>query len=71
MDFAVVRENLERRGVTNIAVTMKHAEAAAGLKPVHRDPFDHMLVAQAMHEGLVLMTRDEQLKPYGSHVLCI
>lgn len=71
MDFAVVRENLEKRGVTNIAVTMKHAEAAADLKQMHRDPFDHMLVAQAVHEGLVLMTRDEQLKPYGPHVLCV
>ena len=71
MDFAAVRENLETRGVTNIAVTMKHAEAAAGLKQVHRDPFDHMLVAQAVHEGLVLMTRDEHLKPYGSHVLFV
>jgi PIN domain nuclease of toxin-antitoxin system len=50
---------------------MSYAEAAARLKRLHTDPFDHMLVAQAIDENLVLLTRDAGLKPYGSHVLCV
>ena len=70
-DFAAVREELERREVTMLPITMAHAETAAALKRLHRDPFDHMLVAQAIDESLVLLTRDVHLKLYGSHVLCV
>src|SRR5579862_1692184 len=70
-DFADVREELDRREVTTIPMSMAHAETAAALKRLHRDPFDHMLVAQAIDESLVLLTRNVQLKPYGSHVLCV
>jgi len=70
-DFLDARRELERRDVTSLPISMSHAETAAALKRRHRDPFDHMLVAQAIDEGLVLLTRDVHLKPYGSHVLCV
>lgn len=70
-DFVRTREALDRREVAILAITMSHAETAAALKRLHRDPFDHMLVAQAIDEGLVLLTRDASLKPYGAHVLCV
>ncbi len=54
-----------------ISVTVEHGEAAAALPLVHRDPFDHMLVAQAQTEGLRLLTRDKQLKGYGAMVLVV
>lgn len=70
-DFAGTREALQKRDVTSLPVTFRHAETAAALKQQHRDPFDHMLVAQAIEENLVLLTRDVHLKSYGSHVLCV
>lgn len=66
-----VRSTLQHRGVGILPVTVQHAEAAAALPILHRDPFDHMLVAQAAVEGLRLLTRDKKLRAYGSAVLCV
>jgi PIN domain nuclease of toxin-antitoxin system len=52
-------------------VTLQHAEVAATLDKLHGDPFDHMLVAQAVAEGLMLLTRDSRLKGYGANILCV
>ena len=41
-----------------LAVTGAHAAALAGLPPIHKDPLDCMLVAQAIVEGLTLLTSD-------------
>lgn len=70
-DLAAGRSAFASRGVTTMDVTFAHAEAAAGLPLLHGDPFDRMLVAQASHEGLRLLTRDKRLKKYGSSVLCV
>jgi PIN domain nuclease of toxin-antitoxin system len=70
-DLAAHRGAFVSRGVTTMDVTFAHAEAAAGLPLHHGDPFDRMLVAQASHEGLTLLTRDKKLKVYGSSVLCV
>ena len=48
-----------------LAVTARHAHAAAALPRHHDDPFDRMLVAQAQIEDLTLVTRDEALTAYG------
>ena len=39
------------------------------LPPVHQDPFDRLLVAQAKADGLVLVTHDSFLPPYGPFVM--
>ena len=51
-------------GFTLLDVTAGHAEAAPALPPIHRDPFDRMLVAQAHLEALVLITADKALAGY-------
>jgi PIN domain nuclease of toxin-antitoxin system len=51
-------------GVEELAVTGRHAIAAAALPLHHRDPFDRMLVAQAQLEGLRLVTRDPRIAQY-------
>jgi PIN domain nuclease of toxin-antitoxin system len=56
-------------GFKELPVTFRHAEAAASLPPHHRDPFDRMLVAQAIVEGLTLVTHDRLLAAYGMPVL--
>jgi PIN domain nuclease of toxin-antitoxin system len=55
----------ERSGVGLLAITAEHATVAAQLPPLHRDPFDRMLVAQARVEGLVLVSKDDVLRGYG------
>ena len=51
----------EEAGFALLPITAAHAERAGALPPVHRDPFDRMLVAQALEEGCVLVTMDEAL----------
>ncbi len=61
----VVRES----GFEELPVRLGHTEALAELPLHHRDPFDRMLVAQARHEGLTLVTRDAALGAYEVKVL--
>lgn len=49
-------------GFTELAVTMEHATLAGRLDWDHRDPFDRMLVAQAIVEGAMLLTADDVMK---------
>jgi PIN domain nuclease of toxin-antitoxin system len=53
-----------RVGFQELSVTWAHGRMAAALPPVHADPFDRMLVAQAAAEDLVLLTRDAVLARY-------
>ena len=54
-----------------LPVRMEHAELAGSLPLHHRDPFDRMLVAQAMLEGLVLVTADPEMQLYGVPLLTV
>ena len=49
-------------------MTRAHAAAVAALPPLHRDPFDRMLVAQALLEGLTFVTADRGLAGYPGAV---
>ena len=51
-------------GFRELPVTWKHAVRAASLPQIHKDPFDRMLVAQALEEDLVLVTRDPLVRQY-------
>jgi PIN domain nuclease of toxin-antitoxin system len=56
--------------MTLLAIRLEHAAAAAALPLYHRDPFDRMLIAQAMAERLTLVTSDAEFAPYvGLHTL--
>lgn len=52
------------RGFDALDVTFRHAEVAGALPPHHGDPFDRMLVAQAVTEGLELVTTDPSMGAY-------
>jgi PIN domain nuclease of toxin-antitoxin system len=56
---------LEAMGVEPLPITWEHARAVRQLPLHHRDPFDRMLIAQAISEPLVLLTHDEALLAYG------
>lgn len=64
----VVRTSLEV-GFEELAITLAHAARVRSLPPHHRDPFDRMLVAQAVEEGLTVVTRDAVLGRYGVSTL--
>jgi PIN domain nuclease of toxin-antitoxin system len=66
-----VAARLAPANIALLPVSGEHAAAYAALPPpaAHRDPFDRMLVAQALHEGLTLVTSDATLAAYGVPVL--
>ena len=52
------------QGIRELSFTNEHAEQLRHLPLIHSDPFDRLLAAQAVHEGLTLMTRDRILRKY-------
>ena len=64
-DPARLLAEIEPAGFRLLPVTGQHATAVALLPPLHNDPFDRMLVAQAEIDTLILVTRDRRLASYG------
>lgn len=56
---------VEDEGFTQLEISFFHAEKAGELPPLHRDPFDRMLIAQAQAEGLDIVTSDNMFEKYG------
>lgn len=71
-DFRVepvrLRRGLLDNGWRDLAVSSEHAVATLDLPPLHKDPFDRMLLAQARVEGLSLVTSDERVARYPGDV---
>lgn len=64
-----LENQLELNGFEPLPITVAHAYAAGTLPRHHDDPFDRMLVAQAMAEGLTIVTRDERIARYPVPIL--
>ncbi len=56
---------IESAGYVPLPITLEHALRAGRLPAEHKDPFDRMLAAQAIHEDLALISNDEQLDIFG------
>jgi PIN domain nuclease of toxin-antitoxin system len=63
-----VLDAVEPAGFNLLSVTGEHAAKVRELPPLHRDPFDRLLVAQASIEPMILLTNDEALRAYGTIV---
>ena len=63
-----VLEAIEPAGFSILSISGLHAAKVGALPPVHRDPFDRMLVAQALTEPMILLTNDRVLASYGPFV---
>jgi PIN domain nuclease of toxin-antitoxin system len=50
-------------------IRLSHVERGHDLPPIHRDPFDRIIVAQALAEGFTLLTADHALEAYGVQTL--
>lgn len=65
LDLPIHLDDLGRSGgLIELPISWEHARAAAELPRLHGDPFDRILVAQAMLEDLVLLTRDPRIREY-------
>lgn len=63
-DPRLLHRGLLDNGYEELPIASGHALAAGDLPPLHKDPFDRMLVAQALEEGIVLLTADPLVAQY-------
>ena len=64
----VLRRGLLDNGYLELPITSEHAVTIDTLPPLHKDPFDRILLAQALVEGITLLTADAQLARYRGPV---
>jgi len=67
----VLRRGLLDNGYLELPITGTHAVGVESLPALHKDPFDRILLAQAIAEGVMLVTHDEQLARYPGPVRLI
>lgn len=71
-DFLVepqsLRDALIAEGFIELPITSEHGVRVASLPRLHKDPFDRILLAQALTEGMILITTDERLAKYPGPV---
>jgi len=68
-DVQGLAQALPAVGVEPLGISLEHAARISQLPLHHRDPFDRMLVAQALCESMTLVSRDRALKRYGVKLL--
>jgi PIN domain nuclease of toxin-antitoxin system len=59
---------VEPAGFKLLSITGQHAAGVAKLPPLHQDPFDRLLISQAVSEPMILLTNDAALAGYGAFV---
>jgi PIN domain nuclease of toxin-antitoxin system len=67
-DLDALMEGINKYGLIELPVTSKHAEMIYHLPLLHKDPFDHLLLAQAISEPLRFLTTDKMLRQYSDIV---
>lgn len=68
VDARLLRRGLLDNGYTELPVLSAHAVAIDALPALHKDPFDRLLLAQALVEGITLLTVDAQVAQYPGPV---
>jgi len=68
-DVRSLERMLAATGFQILDISLQHAVQVAELPMHHGDPFDRILVAQALSESMVLVTRDRALRQYGVRIL--
>jgi PIN domain nuclease of toxin-antitoxin system len=68
VDPRLLRRGLLDNGYSELAITSEHAIAVDLLPPIHKDPFDRILVAQSTIEGITLLTADPLVARYPGPV---
>lgn len=68
VDARLRRRGFLDNGYSELAITSAHAVAVDSLPPIHKNPFDRLLIAQSMMEGLTLPTTDPIVAKYPAPV---
>jgi PIN domain nuclease of toxin-antitoxin system len=68
VDARLLRRGLLDNGYSELPIASEHVVAIEGLPPIHKDPFDRILLAQAQVEGSTLVTADPILAQYSGPV---
>ncbi|MES2297391.1 MAG: type II toxin-antitoxin system VapC family toxin [Pseudomonadota bacterium] len=68
VDPHLLRRGLLDNGYRELAITSEHAIAVDGLAPLHKDPFDRILIAQAIVERITLLSADPLVAQYHAPV---
>lgn len=68
VDARLLRRGLLDNGYSELPIASEHVVAIEGLPPIHKDPFDRVLLAQAQVEGITLLTADPILSQYPGPV---
>jgi PIN domain nuclease of toxin-antitoxin system len=68
VDVDALVAEIARSGFSELQVSARHAAAVRGLLNIHNDPFDRILIAQAICEPLRFLTQDGKLKGYSELV---
>lgn len=69
VDARILRRGLIDNGYRELPILSEHAVAIDTLPPIHKDPFDRLLIAQAMVEGVALLTDDATIALYQGPVM--
>jgi PIN domain nuclease of toxin-antitoxin system len=64
VDARLLRRGLVDNGYSELPIVSEHVVATENLQPIHKDPFDRVLVAQATVEGITLLTMDSVVAQY-------
>ncbi len=64
-----LNKQMERNRIALLPIRISHLGELETLPPLHRDPFDRMIVAQARAEAMPILTVDPQLGQYGAELL--
>nr|WP_276516239.1 type II toxin-antitoxin system VapC family toxin [Rosenbergiella australiborealis] len=64
VDTRLLRRGLLDNGYSELSITSEHAVFIDNLPPIHKDPFDRMMIAQATVEGITLLTADSFIIQY-------
>ena len=67
--MAMIDGVLEQEGFEMLPLNLHHARRAGLMTGQHRDPFDRMLAAQGLIEGMTLITRDHEIAAFGCETL--
>ena len=70
-DAALFRRERLRAGYADMPISGAHAAGVASLPDIHRDPFDRVLIAQAIAEGITLVTADKVVQSYPGPILAV
>lgn len=68
VDPILLRTTLFQNSFTELEISGRHATAISNLPAIHKDPFDRLIIAQSMVEGIVLLTADQTIAKYPGRI---